>query len=100
MPKGTNAVVLLVVLALIVNVAVLVRVGGPLFVDYVPLVPEGFTCHGCESPEVQKALAQAAAAGRAQIQGFGKGALWWGAALIAVNVVVPIVVWRLGRKPE
>ena len=97
MPKHTAIVVALLAFALVVNVAVLIRIGGPLFVDYVPRAPEGISCQGCESPQVQTALAQAASAGRAQIQRSGENALWWAAALVVVNIIVPIVAWRLGR---
>ena len=97
MPKKRIALLILLTIVAVANVVVLARLVGPLIVDIVPRAPEGITCQGCESPQVQRALADAAAAGRRQIQGTSGDIHLWALGLLAVNIIAPIVAWRLGR---
>ena len=101
MRKRSLLIVGLVVIAFAVNVSVLLNIGGRLFVTYAELPPQGIACPACDAPDVQKALARAAAYGRSQIQsGSGETLIWLAVALLLINVAVPLAVWRLASAPR
>ena len=58
-------IALAVIVAL--NVAVLTWLAMPFLVTYAEITPQDITCSICAGPEVQHALARAAAVGRGQI---------------------------------
>jgi len=56
-------------LAVVVNIVFLALAVAPAMVTYAQVPPPDIVCISCVSPDVQIALAQAAASGRAQIVG-------------------------------
>ena len=97
MPKNLIAVVVVLMITFSVNVVGLFRLVGAQSVTYAEVVPKGITCEGCETPQVQAALARAAAAGRGQILGDGEDKFHWLIAVLLTNIVSPLIAWRLGR---
>jgi hypothetical protein len=96
-PKNLIAVLVVLAIALCVNAVGLVRIAGSQFITYAEVVPKEVTCEGCEAPQVQAALARAAAAGRGQVLGDGQAKFYWLIAVLLTNIVSPLVAWRLGR---
>jgi len=55
------------VLAILVNLSVLAWATMPMLITYAEIPPPEITCESCAAPDAQRALARAAAAGRAQV---------------------------------
>jgi hypothetical protein len=60
---------LIVLFAVVLNIAGLVLVAAPMLVSYAEIPSRNVTCETCGTPEVQAALARAAAVGRNQVVG-------------------------------
>jgi predicted MFS family arabinose efflux permease len=83
----------------VLNAALLFFALAPGVVTYAGLPPAGVVCSSCASPEVQVALTQAAAVGRAQIQSLVLSKVWWVGALALGNIAIVFAV-LLRRRGE
>src|SRR6185312_17367246 len=88
------AIVSLVVLANIVVVGITFL---PLLVTYAEVPPTGVACGHCTEPEVQRALARAAAIGRGQILERVQSVWLWWLLPAVLNVAAVLLVWRVAR---
>ena len=85
---------LLFAIAVIANLAAIAIAVAPGVVTHAELPPSVIACASCTTPEVQSALARAAAIGRTQIQALVQSNIWLLVAVALVNVgVVGALVW-------
>jgi hypothetical protein len=85
----------LLVVAVAVNMVAVAVALAPAFVTYAERVP-AIHCESCSSPEVRKALTEAAAVGRAQMAGSIHSNSWLLIALGVANIaIVAVLVWML-----
>ena len=71
---------------------------APAFVTYAQLPPTGVTCTACGSPEIQAALAHAAAIGREQVQSLLRANAWFTLCLTTIAVTAACtLLWLSGR---
>ena len=90
-------VVAIVGVVLLANFVVLAATFMPFLVTYADVPPQGITCAQCANPEVQGALARAAAYGRSEILIHVQRVWLWWFLPAAINVVAPFVIWRVAR---
>ena len=95
MRKGPAVPLVLALVVLALNVGVIGSALLPLFVTFAQLPVPAVACVGCEDPQVQRALAQAAAIGRSETAS-RIASMWPLWLLLALtNVSAPIIAWRL-----
>ena len=86
---------LLLIVAVLVNVAAVLVALSPSVVTYADVQPKGVTCIACTA-EAQTAVIRAAAIGRSQVQSLVGSNAWLLVTLALVNVaVVGALVWML-----
>ncbi|MDZ4055432.1 MAG: hypothetical protein U1D69_00435 [Polynucleobacter sp.] len=88
---------ILLALVFAFNVALVVVALAPGFVTFAELPPKAIACSVCATPEVQKALAQAASFGRGQIQSMVSSHAWMLFALALASMVAAVGLF-LGHK--
>ena len=87
---------LLLAIAVVSNLIAIAVALAPGVVTHAELPLRDVTCSTCATPEVQSALARAAAIGRTQIQALVQSNMWLLAAMALVNViVVGALVWMV-----
>jgi hypothetical protein len=86
---------LLASVVLVVNIGVIAAVLLPSFVTYAKLPVPNVVCGNCANPEVQLALAKAAAIGRSETASRIIDLWPWWLLLVVMNVAAPAVAWRL-----
>ena len=95
MRKGPVIPLLLASVIFVLNIGVIAAALAPSFVTYAKLPVPNVVCGNCANPEVQLALAKAAAIGRNETAS-RIIELWpWWLLLVVMNVAAPVIAWRL-----
>jgi hypothetical protein len=85
----------LLIVVLVVNAVVLWAAMAPLFVTYAKVPTPPVACGTCSEPQVQRALAEAAAYARGEAASRIADMWPWWLLLVAVNIGAPVAAWRL-----
>jgi hypothetical protein len=89
---------LLFAVAVIANLAAIAIAVAPGIVTHAELPPTTVACPSCSTPEIQSALARAAAIGRTQIQALVQSNMWFLVAIALVNVGIVGALVRMLRS--
>jgi hypothetical protein len=82
---------------LLLNAAIVLLAVAPGLVTYAEISPTNIACSICGSPEVQKALSQAASFGRGQVQGHLVSNAWLLTVLALMSTAATIAMASLVR---